>query len=164
MSQCLHGSQAGEKIAELHGSFKLGCVVSGRVPGWWMIPIPERFGCNPSWLTNPRGAMWYSIQSTVSCSLFDVTVKNIYMWNLDRKRHTNYCVSHEVLLDRSLLDADPKKSGLGQEGRKTSFWPSDECFQNDSTQMKWSDILRESKNRSGYPHQNRDYFSFCLDA
>lgn len=137
MSQCLHGSQAGEKIAELHGCFKLGCVVCGRVPGWWMIPIPERLGCNPSWLTNSRGAMWYSIQSTVSCSLYDVAVYSIYMWNLDRKRHTNYCVSHEVLLDGSLLDSDPKLAGLGrQKNFLLAFgWMFPEWF--NSNEVKW---------------------------
>ena len=137
MSKCLHGSQAGEKIAELHGFLKLGCVVSDRVLGWWMIPIPERLGCNPSWLTNSRGAVWHSIQSTVCCSIYDVSVYTIYMWDLDRKRHTNYCVSHEVLLDGSLLDSDPKKSGLGrQKNFLVAFgWMFPEWF--NSNEVKW---------------------------
>lgn len=78
-----------------------------------------------------------SIQSTVSCSLYDVAVYSIYMWNLDRKRHTNYCVSHEVLLDGSLLDSDPKKSGLGrQKNFLLAFgWMFPEWF--NSNEVKW---------------------------
>ena len=145
MSQCLHGSQAGEKIAELHGFFRLGCVVSGRVPGWWIIPIPERLGCKPSWLTNSRGAMWYSIQSTVSCSLYDVTVYSIYMWNLDRKPHTNYCVSHEVLLDGSLLDSDPQKIRVTKaEKHPFCLWMNVSRM----IQLKWSEVTSSENQKT----------------